>query len=163
MKIIGYCGILLLAMAAALLIAGQLGCLAGNVPDTLGVVNGRLSPPSTTPNSVSSQATLYPEHPQKDYASIAPLSYRGDADAAMDRLAALLQHTDRTTVITRQPDYIYAQCQTALFRFTDDLEFWLDRPNNVIQVRSASRLGHRDLGVNRARVEAIRARFPLNP
>jgi len=29
----------------------------------------------------------------------------------------------------------------------------------VIQVRSASRLGNRDFGVNRARVEAIRLRL----
>lgn len=159
MKIMG-CGLLvLLTVAAALVLAGQLGFFAGQVPAKLGMVDGRFSPPSTTPNSVSSQAMLYPEHPQKDYASIAPLTYSGDGDLAIEKLAILLQKTERIRVITRGPDYIYAQCSTPLLQFTDDLEFWLDRRNSVIQVRSASRLGHRDFGVNRARVEAIRARF----
>jgi uncharacterized protein (DUF1499 family) len=159
MKITGYALLLLLILAAALVLAGQLGFLAGQVPDSLGVVNGRLSPPSTTPNSVSSQAMLYPNHPQKDYASMTPLAYSGDGDLAIEKLAALLQKTEHTRVITRGPGYIYAQCRTPLLQFTDDLEFWLDRRNSVIQVRSASRLGRRDFGVNRARMETIRARF----
>jgi uncharacterized protein (DUF1499 family) len=108
---------------------------------------------------VSSQAALYPEHPQRDYASIAPLAYTGNGDAAMARLAVLLQKSERTIVVTRTPDYIYAQSTTLLLKFTDDIEFWLDRPNSVIQVRSASRLGRNDFGLNRARVESIRAQF----
>jgi uncharacterized protein (DUF1499 family) len=108
---------------------------------------------------VSSQAALYPDHPQKNYASIAPLTFSGDGEAAMARLADLLQKTERTVVVTRGPDYIYAQSTTALLKFTDDVEFWLDKPNGVIQVRSSSRLGREDFKVNRARIEAIRARF----
>lgn len=162
MKIIGYLLLLLLTFSAGLVLVGKLGFFTGKAPDTLGVVDGRLSPPSATPNSVSSQATLYPEHPQKDYASIAPFTYLGDGDAAMEKLAGLLQKTEQTIVITRGPEYIYAQSRTALLNFTDDLEFWLDRPNQVIQIRSASRLGHRDLGTNRARMESIRARFLLS-
>ena len=162
MKIIGYLLLLLLTFSAGLVLVGQLGFFTGKAPDALGVVDGRLSPPSATPNSVSSQATLYPEHPQKDYASIAPFTYLGDGDAAMEKLAGLLQKTERTSVITRGPEYIYAQSHTALLNFTDDLEFWLDRPNQVIQIRSASRLGHGDLGTNRARMESIRARFLLS-
>lgn len=163
MKIIGYFLLLLLTFSAGLVLVGQLGFFTGKAPDTLGVVDGRLSPPSATPNSVSSQATLYPEHPQKDYASIAPFTYQGDGDAAMEKLAGLLQKTERTSVITRGPEYIYAQSRTTMLNFTDDLEFWLDRPNQVIQIRSASRLGHRDLGTNRARMESIRTRFLLSP
>ncbi|HEY9596037.1 MAG TPA: DUF1499 domain-containing protein, partial [Cyanophyceae cyanobacterium] len=43
--------------------------------------------------------------------------------------------------------------------FVDDVEFFLDDNANVIQVRSASRLGESDLGVNRKRIETIRAEF----
>lgn len=77
----------------------------------------------------------------------------------MGKLAALLEQSERTIVVRREPDYIYAQAFTRVLKFTDDVEFWLDEPNQVIHIRSASRLGRNDLGVNRARVESIRARF----
>lgn len=159
MKLLWHLMLLVLILAVGLVVAGQVGLLSGNVPTNLGVTGGRLRPPARTPNSVSSQATLYPDHPQKDYANIAPFSYVGDGDMAMARLASLLEKSERTVIVTRRPDYIYAQCSTALLKFTDDVEFWLDRQNSVIQVRSASRLGHSDFGVNRARLEALRARF----
>lgn len=159
MKTLWYLTLLVLVLTAGLVLAGLLGFLSGTVPQELGVTDGRLRPPSRTPNSVSSQASLYPEHPQRDYASIAPLAYTGDGDAAMARLAVLLQKSERTVIVTREPGYIYAQCTTLLLKFTDDIEFWLDRQNSVIQVRSASRLGRNDFGVNRARVESIRAQF----
>lgn len=158
MKILWGFVFVVVVLVAGLITAGQLGLLAGQKP-TLGVIDGRLKPPSNTPNSASSQALLYPDHPQKDYAAVAPLTFKGDPSQAMARLADLLQKTERTTVITRGPDYIYAQSTTALLKFTDDVEFWLDLPNHVIQVRSASRLGSGDFGVNKARIEAIRALY----
>jgi len=158
MKRLQYVVWFVVAVTAGLVLAGQLGMLQGT-PPPLGVHDGRLKPPSLTPNSVSSQAMLYPEHPQRDYAAIAPLTYQGDGVLAMQRLAELLLQTERTVLAERTDTYLYAQCSTAVLRFTDDMEFWLDAPNGVIQVRSASRLGRRDLGVNRQRVEAIRAAF----
>ena len=152
-------GLAALVLAAAVVGAGQLGLLAGSAPAQLGVANGRLQPPSPSPNSVSSQAALYPEHPQRAYAQIAPLVFTGDGEAAMARLAALLRQSAGTVIVTQRPDYIYAQCSTPLLKFTDDVEFWLDRRAGAIQFRSASRLGRKDFGVNRARMEAIRARF----
>lgn len=159
MKFVTIAATLVVTLGASVLIAGQLNLLAGQRPENLGVTNGRLQPPSLTPNSVSSQATLYPEHPQRKYAEIAPLTYTGEGQVAMNQLALILKSSERTTVITEDPGYIYAQSTTAVLQFTDDLEFWLDRQNAVIQMRSASRLGRKDFGANRARIEAIRARF----
>lgn len=159
MKIIGYIAGLIVALAVLLVAAGQLGFLAGQMPTDLGVHNGRLKPPSLTPNSVSSQAALYPDNPQRAYADVAPLHYTGDGKAAMARLAGIVSRMPRTTVVTSEPGYLYAQCRTRLLGFTDDLEFYLDAPAGVIQVRSASRLGKGDLGVNRQRVEALRQQF----
>lgn len=159
MKILWWILFGVLTLGIGLVLAGQLGLLAGTAPNNLGVKNGRLSPPSLSPNSVSSQAYLYPTHPQKEYANIAPLAFAGDGKTAMDKLARLLEQTERTIVVRREPDYIYAQNTTRVLQFTDDVEFWLDEPNQVIHVRSASRLGRKDFGVNRARVESIRARF----
>ena len=149
----------LLAVAALLLVAGQLGVFAGKPPQDLGVRDGRLKPPSPTPNSVSSQAGDHADHPQRSEASIAPLSYTGDARGAVGRLAALLETTPGCVLVKREPAYLYAQCRTRWLKFTDDVEFSLDEAGSVIHVRSASRLGRKDFGVNRARVEALRARF----
>ena len=159
MKILWFLALLVVVLALALIIAGQMGLLAGKAPSRLGVTDGRLKPPSSTPNSVSSQASLYPDHPQQAYAAIAPLTFKGDGEAAIKQLAQVLTQMPRTVIVTQNADYLYAQSTTALLKFTDDVEFWLDKPNNVIQARSSSRLGRKDLGVNRARVEAIRAAF----
>ena len=159
MKILVFLVMVMLALVATLLMAGQLGFLSGRAPTDLGVHDGRLKPPSGTPNSVSSQANLYPDHPQRAYSAIAPLVVSGDPDQAMQKLATILQAGERTVLVTHQPDYLYAQCSTPLLHFTDDLELWLDRKARVIHLRSASRLGHGDLGANRARIEKLRAQF----
>ena len=159
MKILGLFFLLILLLAVMVVGAGQLGLLAGSVPKQLGVVEGRLRPPSDNPNSVSSQAGLYPGHPQQAYAAIEPLKFSGDGEAAMAKLAGILHSNKGTVVITRKADYIYAQCSTPLLKFTDDVEFWLDKSAGVIHFRSASRLGRKDFGANRARMESIRAQF----
>ncbi|MFM2274330.1 MAG: hypothetical protein RL211_202 [Pseudomonadota bacterium] len=159
MKIFWFIALLVVVLALVLVIIGQMGLLAGKAPSRLGVTDGRLKPPSSTPNSVSSQASLYPDHPQQAYAAIAPLTFKGDGEAAIKQLAQVLTQMPRTVIVTQNADYLYAQSTTALLKFTDDVEFWLDKPSHVIQARSSSRLGRKDLGVNRARVEAIRAAF----
>lgn len=143
-------------VALALIIAGQAGLLKGKAPDDLGLKEGKLKRPSRTENSVTSQADLWPEHPQKAYSSIAPLKATGDGSAEMKKIVAALQAMPRTVIIKQEPGYIYAQSTTALLKFTDDVEFALDTSKGIIDVRSSSRLGQKDFGVNRARVEAIR-------
>lgn len=139
-----------------LIAAGQMGLFRGTPPDNLGLRDGKLKPPSKTPNSVTSQAGWWAGHPMAARATIAPLRYAGDGLAAMKQLAEILRGMERTVIVTEKPDYLYAQCTTALLKFTDDVEFALDASAGVIHVRSASRIGHGDRGVNRARVEDIR-------
>lgn len=153
-------GLVLVAVAAvALVLAGQLGLLKGTPPNNLGVRDGRLKAPSGGPNSVSSQAALYPEHPMREYAQIAPLALRGDASATMTKLRAIVVAMPGATIVKSEGDYLYAQFTTRLLGFVDDTEFWFDPAASVIQVRSSSRVGRKDYGVNRARVEAIRAQL----
>lgn len=149
----------LLLAAAAVLVAARFGAFAGSAPSQLGVTDGKLKPPSKNPNSVSSQADLWPEHPQRAYAAIAPLALRSDGPATMVRLAQIIESMDGAQIVERRPDYLYAQFTTKLMRFVDDTEFWFDPAAGVVQVRSASRVGRKDLGVNRARIEALRARL----
>ncbi|HVK31545.1 MAG TPA: DUF1499 domain-containing protein [Burkholderiaceae bacterium] len=149
-----------LALAVvAVLLAARFGAFAGRMPDNLGVRDGKLKPPSRTPNSVSSQADLWPDAPQRDYARIAPLPLSGDAKATIARIAALVEDLPGARIVERREDYLYVQFTTALMRYVDDVEFWVDPAAGVVQVRSASRLGSKDFGVNRARVELIRARL----
>ena len=148
----------LLALAVATVVAGQLGLLGGQQPADLGVKEGKLKPPSDTENSVSSQASFYPEHPMRAYADIAPLPLNGDGPATMAKLTKLLQGMPGVKIIENKGDgYLYAQCTTRWMKFVDDLELWFDPVHQVVQVRSASRVGRKDFGVNRQRVEKLRA------
>ena len=151
----------LLLLAVLAVLVGQLGLLHGKPPENLGVRDGRLKPPSKTPNSVSSQAGLWPGHPQAAHAAIAPLAPVGDGPATLARLQAIVQSLAGAKVVKNEAGYLYATFTTRLMKYTDDTEFWWDAAAGVVQVRSASRLGNSDLGANRARVEAIRAQ--LNP
>lgn len=153
--------ILLLLVGA--LTAAQLGAFSGNAPQDIGVTQGQLKAPSMTNNSVSSQATLYPEHPQHAVARMAPLALRGDGPATLQKIQTIVETTPNAVLVQRQPDYLYAQYTTRWMKFVDDVEFWFDPVNQVIQVRSASRIGREDFGVNRARVESIRAALAATP
>ena len=148
----GLAAVVLLAM-----LAGQLGLWRGRAPDDLGVRDGRLKPPSTTANSVSSQAGLWPGHPQREAARIEPLALVGDGPATLQRLHDIVAAMPGARIVHFEGDYLRAEFTTPLMQFTDDAEFWLDREAGVVQVRSASRLGRGDLGTNRRRIEAIRA------
>ena len=149
----------LAAVVLSAVVAGQAGAFKGRMPARLGVLEGKLKSPSQTPNSVSSQADLWPENASTRRALIAPLALVGDGPATMAKLRAIVESIPGAEVLKVEPDYLYATFTSVVFKFVDDLEFWFDPINGVVQVRSASRVGRSDKGVNRARVEALRARL----
>ena len=113
---------LVVGAAVALVLAGQFGLLRGTPPDDLGVKDGKLKRPSKTPNSVTSQADLWPDHPMQAYARIAPLALKGDGPATLARLAELCKGLPGATVVTQKPDYLYVQFSTRWMKFVDDAE-----------------------------------------
>lgn len=117
---------------------------AGKRPTNLGVKAGKLTPCPNTPNCVSSQSSDA-EH------SIQPLPYAQIAD-----VKRVVNNMERTTIIEETENYLYAEFKSQLMGFVDDVEFHKDDVNQVIHVRSASRLGKSDLGVNRKRIEEVR-------
>ncbi|MCL6435805.1 MAG: DUF1499 domain-containing protein [Leptolyngbyaceae cyanobacterium HOT.MB2.61] len=125
---------------------------SGQRPANLGVRNGRLAPCPGTPNCVCS-------YDQDGQHAIAPLSYTSSPAEAMAALKQIIQSIERTNIITESSDYLYAEFTSKLMGFVDDVEFYFDPSAKVIQVRSASRLGQSDLGVNRKRVELIREKL----
>ena len=148
--------IIIVLIVIATVLAGQLGMLKGTTPSDLGVQEGKLKPPAMTPNSVTSQAKLYPVHPQLEYAEIDPLPIIDDASTTLARIRGIIEAMNGAEIITSDEHYLYVQFTTRIMKFVDDAEFWFDPVANVIQVRSASRLGKSDLGVNRKRIETIR-------
>ncbi|MFN0182207.1 MAG: DUF1499 domain-containing protein [Aquabacterium sp.] len=149
----------LIAAIILVLLGARLGLFNGPAPRNLGVRDGRLKPPAKTPNSVASQAALHQDHPMARHAAIDPLPMRGDAAASIAALAPLVQAMPGAEIVRQEGDYLYATFQTALMRFKDDAEFWADPTQGVIHLRSASRVGRKDFGVNRARIEALRDRW----
>lgn len=150
-------------LVVILLLAAQFGLLSGKQPNNIGVTSEQLKPPSKTRNSVSSQAHLHADHVQLQYASIEPLPFKNNNAAnSMQVLVSVLKSTPGMTIVDAKPDYIYAHAKTKVLKFVDDVEFWVNPAKGVIEVRSASRLGREDFGVNRVRVEAIRAAYLAN-
>ena len=114
---------------------------------------GRPLPPCPdSPNCVCSQATD-PRH------AISPLQYTGASADAMRRLQHTLSELPRVRIVTASDVYLHAEFTSAVLRFVDDIEFVIDPAQQRIDVRSASRVGHYDFGVNRKRVETIRRAF----
>ena len=163
MLVIKWVVVVVLVLVVSAIFAGQIGLLRGKAPTDLGVKQGKLKGLSFTDNSVSSQAGLYLDHPQRKYSGIAPLAVRGDGETTIARLKGVVEGMDGAKLIASSPDYLYAQYTTALMKYVDDVEFWFDPSNNVIQVRSASRLGKSDLGANRKRIEAVRVALAAAP
>lgn len=149
--------VLLLLLGAAVLIgvvaAGQMGKLRGQRPADIGMRNGMLKMPSPGAlNAVSSQSS-------DNATSIAPLVFSGDPAAAFMHLQMIISGMPRVRFVTIQPGYLHVEFETPLLKFVDDAEFILQAKSARIEMRSASRLGRRDFGVNRARLEHIREKF----
>jgi uncharacterized protein (DUF1499 family) len=131
-----------------------MGLFSGRRPDNLGAVRSRLAPPKRTPNCVSSQAdTADATH------YIEPLRFSGPPVPAWAALKVVVQGMERAAIVREEPAYLYAEFTSRLMGYVDDVEFVLDAQAGLIHVRSASRLGRSDFGVNRQRIETVRARL----
>jgi uncharacterized protein (DUF1499 family) len=121
-------------------------------PTNLGVVDGRLGACPNSPNCVSTQAA-------DSQHQIEPIAFGGGPEDAITQLKAAIATIPRTKIVTQTDNYVHAEATSLIFRFTDDVEFFIDPQAKVIHFRSASRVGHSDLGANRARMEMIRKAF----
>lgn len=128
-------GLLLIFLAA--------GC-TGERPKHLGAPQTGLSPCPDSPNCVSSESGD-PGH------RIEPLQ------GTIEEISRIIKTMERSNIIVQNDQYLYAEFTSAIMRFVDDAEFLYDPVQKVVQVRSASRLGKSDLGVNRKRIEFIRS------
>jgi uncharacterized protein (DUF1499 family) len=121
-------------------------------PSELGVIDEKLGGCPSSPNCVST------EDPEKSH-QIRPLFFSGTPESALTKLVKILSQMPRTRLVTQKDNYLHFECRSRIFQFVDDLEFYVDPQAKTIQIRSASRVGYSDLGVNRKRVEKIRSAF----
>ncbi|MBA3581607.1 MAG: DUF1499 domain-containing protein [Gammaproteobacteria bacterium] len=143
-----------------------LNACSGEPPKNIGVRDGLLAACPDTPNCVQSQTKELPSY-------IEPLVVAVNADiniagadtavadatagaAAITQIASIINSLPRTKIINQTEHYLRAEFTSRLMRYVDDVEFYFDAKKGVLQVRSASRMGHSDMGVNRERIEHIR-------
>lgn len=112
----------------------------------------RLDACPPTPNCVSTQA----EDPDQ---RMEPIPFRGTAQQARGVLLDLLAELPRVRLLEAEEHRLRTEFTTPLFRFKDDVTFLIDPEAGVIHFRSASRLGHHDLGKNRRRMEKLTRLF----
>jgi uncharacterized protein (DUF1499 family) len=79
--------------------------------------------------------------------------------AAWEGLISILRADTGAEVVIARDDYLYAVYTSRLMRYRDDVEFILFADDGQIGLRSASRVGHSDMGVNRDRIETIRTQL----
>lgn len=109
-----------------------------------------LGPCPTSPNCVSTQA-------QDESHAIAPIRYRKSKAEAKEALKEIIRSLPRMKLVEEDETYLHFKATSLLLRFVDDVEFLFDDETKTIHFRSASRTGYGDLGVNRKRMEQVRA------
>ena len=110
----------------------------------------QLPPCPSSPNCVSTQA-------QDAGHAIAPIRYRKSRAEAKEALKEVIRSLPRTKLVEEEESYLHYESTSLLLRFVDDVVFLFDDESKTIHFRSASRTGYGDLGVNRTRMEQVRA------
>jgi len=124
----------------------------GKLPESMGIKDGKLAECPDKPNCVSSMT--------KDVSHfIEPFKYTADFKKAKSALVESIKAQDRSVIISETENYIHAEFKSKVFRFVDDVEFLIDDNFKTIHLRSASRTGYSDMGVNRKRMENLRSVF----
>lgn len=141
-------------IVAGLFIFTLLNVACSSAPqDSTGMQNDTFRPCPDSPNCVSSMA--------KDGShAVQPFAYSGiTMNESRASIVNILENTRRCRIITLEERYIHAEFRSLVFRFVDDVEFFFPEDESIVHVKSASRLGYSDFGVNRRRVEEIRSAF----
>lgn len=135
-------------LVIVILVVAFVGC-GGRMPEEIGVTEGIFAPCPDKPNCVSSFAKDADHH-------VEAIAIVGRPATAWMKLQTMLADEENVSIVTASDHYLHAVYTSSLMRYRDDVEFLLRADHSEIAVRSASRVGHGDMGVNRARVEAIR-------
>jgi uncharacterized protein (DUF1499 family) len=117
-------------------------------PKNLGLLNGRLHPLPETPNAVSTEAV-------NELQAMLPIKFSCTPQEAVEGIMRVVERQPRMKIVEQQKNYLHIEARSLVFKFVDDVEFLVDPQEQTIHFRSASRVGHSDLGVNRRRMEKL--------
>lgn len=128
--------------------------VGNKMPEDLGITEGVLKPCPTSPNCVSSQTSSDDE---VHFAE--PIIYTGERKATQLFIeSSMLNYSDmKVRLVTSELGYVHFEVKSRLIGFIDDVEFYFPEDDSIVHVRSASRVGYYDFGVNRERVNRVRA------
>lgn len=136
--------LLLIVLVALFLSSCKLSNKSG-----LGIVDSLLTSCPSSPNCVSSDAS-------KTEQKVPPLELIIPPEKAWGILIEQVAQLPRTKIVSQDSQYLYVECRSQIFGFVDDLEFHLRPEQKIVAVRSASRTGYYDFGVNQSRIENLR-------
>ncbi len=112
----------------------------------------QLKPCPDSPNCVSTQSLQASKQRE-------PIAFTGSAAAAKEKLKRIVENMSRTELQEEDGNYLHYTFKTWPIPYVDDVEFLIDENENVIHYRSASRVGHSDLGVNSRRMKKVVAAY----
>ncbi len=129
---------------------------AGQVPNDLGMLNGsELRPCPDKPNCVQTYDPADNSHFQL------PLKFKTDNEQTKTAISLAISETGGNIISEKSLDpsgyYLHAEYESDWLKFVDDLEVVIK--DGLIHLRSASRLGYSDMGINAKRFEAIKANY----
>jgi len=116
---------------------------AGEPSNNIGIRENRLVPCPESPNCVSS-------FENNDTHKIQPIA------ADLNQITQVLVGLNAANIVNASDNYLHVEFTSRIMRYIDDVEFLYDETTGIAHVRSASRVGYTDLGVNRKRIEKIR-------
>lgn len=122
-----------------------------NLPEGLGLTEeGLLKACPASPNCVSTQALT-----DDEVHYIEPIVYRGDRKDTQLKIESFMLEKNNARIVTHSLGYVHFEVTSQLIGYIDDVEFYLPEADSVVHVRSASRVGYSDIGVNRDRVQQV--------
>jgi len=137
-------GLVLMGLVVSIVMA----VLSQQQPSNLGLQNGRLKACPDSPNCVCSESNS-----QSDAEHFIQ-AMTGNAQTWVQLQQVLLKQGGDIQITTG--DYMHVTFNSAVFHYVDDVEVRFDKINSRIYLRSASRVGRSDFGVNRKRIENIK-------
>ena len=128
----------------------------GTRPQNIGVNEGHLTSCPDSPNCISTRNS-------DALHKVEPFPIKGSAEASLAIIRSIVKDWPRTEVVVDKGRYLHVEFTSKLMRFVDDVEFFATEPGSEIEIRSASRIGRKDFGVNRERIESIRKMYLERP
>lgn len=120
----------------------------GKPPNTLGIYDSKFKKCNDKPNCISTFSNIESPH------FMDPIKYQEPKNIAIKKILKIIELNRNSKIIKNENDYILVEMNSAIFKFVDDLEFYFGIPGEI-HMKSASRIGHSDLGVNKKRLGEI--------